>query len=230
MCYNTLRGFNMFEKIKNLNDIRRENNLGIYKHWIYDSQTDYNNMCDFMEKIRYCIEDLNSEIEILNNKFETKSIVYIICLTDWITEAYRCIKNLIKINIEDKEKIDAQVLIKQHKFLEAVRSFIVAHPSNTGKHPDFGFTGDLVCSDIRFQLGILGIGRYTNYYYLDLEGIHTTENLLNYDIYLKCYSLKEKLKYWHVIGLNIKDILYVAREYVNQLYELDIYLSKKKRY
>ena len=49
-----------------------------------------------MEKIRYCIEDLNSEIEILNNKFETKSIVYIICLTDWITEAYRCIKNLIK--------------------------------------------------------------------------------------------------------------------------------------
>ena len=85
-------------ELKNLNEIRRVEKRGIYKRSLLKSPKDYSKMCDYMQKINYCIQDLNAElhdIDSLNNK----SIVYIITLTTWISEAMYGVRQLYQKSI-----------------------------------------------------------------------------------------------------------------------------------
>ena len=68
------------KEIRNLNNIKRRNRCGIYKIWVLKNKTDHNVVCDCMQKISYCIEDLNQEIKELGC-IKRRNVIYIIMLT-----------------------------------------------------------------------------------------------------------------------------------------------------
>ena len=124
----------MISKLNNLNDIRRDSSkYGIYKRWIY-KKVDYNKMCDYMQKINYSIQDLNSTIDNLK-KFDRRNIVYIISLVDWIREAFNAIIGVINSKVISNFRFLKQEELKRHsEYFKAIRSFVVAHPLNTTNH------------------------------------------------------------------------------------------------
>lgn len=76
----------MYENLKNLNDLKRTNTRGIYKRWIYNFTDDFHLACDYLQKINYSIQDINSELN--NDELGMKEVVYIIALVDWIKDSY----------------------------------------------------------------------------------------------------------------------------------------------
>ena len=52
------------DKIKNLNEL----NKGIDKQWVWENKDSYYRSCDYLQKINYCIQDLNREF---HNSSET---------------------------------------------------------------------------------------------------------------------------------------------------------------
>lgn len=109
-------------ELKNLNEIHRIEKRGIYKRSLLRSPKDYSKMCDYMQKINYCIQDLNAElneIDTLNNK----SIVYIITLTTWISEAMYGIRQLYSENIIKGFAYSRENELKKgYQYLRALRS------------------------------------------------------------------------------------------------------------
>lgn len=220
------------KKIKDLNDIRRDNVCGIYKHWIYKSNTVYHKICDYMQKINYSIQDLNTEIEIME-KVTAKDIVYIISLVDWIIESCNAIIKEIKPDILDNFNYSKQTELNTAKeFLKALRSFVIAHPLSTDRHEKYGFDGNFICIDISSSINpLLLINNHLEFFYhLDYEGIKSKTFDKDDNFYLHSYSEKDDgMKYQRVIGSQIELIYNVAELYIDNLYELDNYLYKQKK-
>ncbi|MCM1289591.1 MAG: hypothetical protein NC132_02935 [Corallococcus sp.] len=157
----------MIDKIKNLNDIRRGDRLVIYKRWIYKTPLDYHKVCDYLQKINYSVQDLNSETECLNN-ITAKEIIYTISLVDWIVESYNATKQAIKEDvIKGFEYLNQSELQKAKAYLKALRSFVVAHPLSTNRHKEFGFDGNFICIDICSSIGPLFVllNNHIEYFY-----------------------------------------------------------------
>lgn len=215
-------------KIRNLNDICRGNNKGLYKQWMYESNN-HMKMCNYMQKINYCLQDLNSEIEFLVDP-KYKDVVFIISLVDWIREAFDKIHNSIRKDViagfEFSKEDDLKIA---KKYLRAIRSFVVGHPLGTTEHEKFGFDGNFICVDIRSKNNTLDFFTHKHYYILDYNGLSDGKREET-DYYLYCYSDKDDgMKYFRFISCQFKDIYDVARIYIEKLYELDKYLSKKKK-
>lgn len=121
---------NSVSELRNLNELNR----GIHKHWIWGSEDKFSLSCDYLQKINYSIQDLNSEICNLC-KPTMKEVVYVIVLVDWICEAVDSIHRILRkevscfLNISKEEDIQ-----KAEKYFKAIRSFVVAHPLNTDRH------------------------------------------------------------------------------------------------
>ena len=64
---------NSVSELRNLNELNR----GIHKHWIWGSEDKFSLSCDYLQKINYSIQDLNSEICNLC-KPTMKEVVYVI--------------------------------------------------------------------------------------------------------------------------------------------------------
>lgn len=220
---------NRITPLKNLNQICMSKKLGIYKQWIYKKNS-FLPMCDYMQKINYSIQDLNSIIDTIA-KFENKNVVFIIVLIDWIKEAfnkiYRSIKDELLVEfIYDKENI----LLKAKEYFEAIRSFVVAHPLSTTRHLKFGFDGNYICVDIRDYNHIEIIDNMNNNYSIDYDGLHTITNKAYFDFYLLCYSeKKDNMKYFIKIGCNYSDLYQTAYLYIDKLYKLNSYLTKLRK-
>lgn len=212
-------------EIQNLNDICRRNRYGIYKQWIYKKE-DYMKMCDYMQKINYSIQDLNSTIEDLK-EFNGKNVVYIISLVDWIREAFNAIINVINPIIIKDFHFSKQADFKKHtNYFKAIRSFIVAHPLKTDQHEQYGFDGNYICVDIRDNVDLFPLPDRSNEYSVSISGLRN-KMLGNEDFYLFCYSDKDdNMKYFKKIGCRYADIFDTARLYIDKLYELDKYLVK----
>ena len=101
-------------ELKNLNDIGRVEKRGIYKISLYKSNIHYFRACDYMQKINYCIQDLNSELEHLSD-LSNKSIVYIITLVTWIREAVKELSNLYKENVCTKFSYSQEEELKRQR-------------------------------------------------------------------------------------------------------------------
>lgn len=214
--------------IKNLNKIKIHNHRGIYKRCLLRDQDDHQKLCDCMQKINYCIQDLNNELENIEN-LNIKTIVYIITLTDWISDAMINIRNLFKEDIIQNFVFSKQQDLKiQYEFLRALRSFVAAHPLSTDRHPKFNMNGDLICIDIYPHLPPYLMLKEEQKYYLDTNGLqHGESNKSNY--FLKAYNTNYKeMKISIYIGCNIYDLYSVAKLYIDKLYELDKFLSKQK--
>ena len=215
-------------ELNNLNNIRRLEKRGIYKRVLLHSKEDYSKMCDYMQKINYCIQDLNSE---LPNKADlnNKSIVYIITLVTWISEAmygmrqlYR--KDIIKGFSYEKE----EELKKGYEYIRALRSFVVAHPLTTTDHSNYGMDGSLICVDIRTSIPTVLFWDDKYFSYLDHDGYHKGKKI-DSDFYLYGYSKEiENMEFAVYIGCSMSDIYHVAELYIDKLYALDKYLSKQK--
>lgn len=80
------------DELRNLNNLNR----GIHKRWIWENKDNYYRSCDYLQKINYCIQDLNAEINNLNEP-SMKEVVYIITLIDWICEAVGAIAQILKL-------------------------------------------------------------------------------------------------------------------------------------
>ena len=215
-------------ELKNLNDIGRVEKRGIYKISLYKSNIHYFRACDYMQKINYCIQDLNSELERLSD-LSNKSIVYIITSVTWIREAVKELSDLYKENVCAKFSYSQEEELKKaEKYLSALRSFVVAHPLTTNRHILYGMDGKLTCIDIKLPGKYLGIIPKNDIAHLDYEGLHESANK-NADFYLYAFSTKIEKKDISIhIGCCMRDIYHIAELYIEKIYELDKYLQKQK--
>lgn len=211
----------MINKIRNLNDIQRVTRRGIYKQRLARNTSDYLRICDYMQKINFCIQDLNSEREKLDS-LEMRSIVYATVLTDWLVEAVEKVEESYIDGTWDEFTYDnASSLQKANKYLRAIRSFMVAHPLSTNRHKDYGFDGNLICIDIRLPNEGLRLAPDNCFYLLDHEG-QVAGKEENTDFYLYAYSRKVEHKVTSVyIGCKLEDIYKVAELYIDKLYAMD---------
>lgn len=216
-------------KLNNLHGIRRDSSkCGIYKRWIY-KKVDYNKMCDYMQKINYSIQDLNSTIDNLK-KFDRRNIVYIISLVDWIREAFNAIIGVINSKVISNFRFLKQEELKRHsEYFRAIRSFVVAHPLNTTSHKEYGLDGNFICVDIREDIGLFSLVKMPDKYVLTIDGLKK-ENCSNMDFYLYCYSDKDdNMSHFKRVGCRYSDIYETAKLYIEKLYALDNYLTKNAR-
>ena len=218
----------MIDELINLNDIQRVTKRGIYKIRLARSNTEYLKVCDYMQKINYCIQDLNSERENLQAP-TMKTIVYVTVLTDWIHEAVEAIETMYRDGVLDGfcyEKADE--LRNAKKYLLAIRSFMVAHPLSTNRHQNYGFDGNLICIDIRMPDRALSLVPEGSFFLLDHNGQVAGKSDTT-DFYLYAYSRKVAHKVSPVyIGCALADVYRVAELYIDKLYALDRYLIAQK--
>ncbi len=216
---------NAMEKIRNLNALKG----GLQKRWSLKDKNEYYKVCDCLQKINFCIQDLNYEIE-HNEKFRMKEIVFIIIQTVWIQEALDCmIKLYNKKVVEGFSYENDDKVTKSAKYLKAIRSFVVAHPLMTNRHNLFGFDGNFICVDIRIWGTTFSLIGDEDFYHLDIEGIHK-QRCETDSFYLYTYSQKDDgMKFFRYIGCALEDIINAASLYVDKLYAFDKYLYKQKR-
>ena len=126
-----------------------KNLRGVYKKWIWGDTYNYSRICDYIQKINYCIQDLNNEIEALAEP-TMKEVVYVIVLVDWICEAIEAIQKTLLCEVANNYTYKEEESIQEAlRFFKAIRSFVVAHPLSTNRHKDYGFDGDMICVDVR---------------------------------------------------------------------------------
>lgn len=215
------------EPLTNLNDLHR----GIHKQWIWQWRDNYYTSCDYLQKINYSIQDLNNEIEGLASP-TNKDVIYVIVLIDWICKAVCGIQNLLIAGIKEAFKYEKQDEInKAHKFFEAVRAFVVAHPLSTTRHEAYGFDGGKICIDIRIGVSeFLSLKREADLYHLDFSGLKPRARDVNADFYLMIYSKHpDNMEFSKYIGVCFSDLYHVAEVYIDKLYAIDRYLEKVKK-
>lgn len=212
------------EKIRNLNKLTK----GLTKRWALKDKNEYYKLCDYLQKINFCIQDLNYEIE-HHDKFGMKEIIFIIIQTTWIQEAVDCIMQsynrniLVNFSYENDDKVKNAT-----HYLKAIRSFVVAHPLTTNRHQIFGFDGNFICVDIRTQISTFQLIGDENFYHLDIEGIQK-QRCEEDNFYLYTYSQKDDgMRFFQYIGCSIEDVINIASLYVDKLYKLDKYLYKQR--
>ena len=215
------------DKLENLECLKN----GLHKKWIWNDADSFSLSCDYLQKINYCIQDLNSEIGSLSNP-SMKEVIFVIVLVDWICEAVDCLPKLLIPDLRDGFSCEYESeLEKAKKYFKAIRSFVGAHPLTTNRHYDYGFDGDLICVDIG-KISIL-VSTFTNdsdWYHIDFSGLRANAKNENHDFILHVYSQKKNgMKFENYIGANFSDLFEVARTYMKKIYALDRYLSKQRK-
>ncbi|HIU61158.1 MAG TPA: hypothetical protein IAB69_00715 [Candidatus Coproplasma excrementigallinarum] len=112
----------MHDTITKLRTLAEVKHGSIQKMWILKNKKEFPTMCDYLQKIDYSINDLNSEIDCLF-ELRSKDVVYIISLVDWIIEAFTACKKLIReVVIADFIYTKEEELKKAKAFFKALRS------------------------------------------------------------------------------------------------------------
>ena len=220
----------MIKKLQNFGDAYRGCGEGLDKSWPLKSKHDYDMLHDFLQKINFCIQDLNGETDRLNNLCP-KDIVYIIVLTTWVQEAVNKILDLYRPEILSGFSFDKENELEEaNRYIKAIRSFVVAHPLSTDRHSKYGLDGNFICVDIYSTSSVnhSPLMRFSQHYHLDFDGIHDYVDSSD-DFYLHCYSKKDdNMQFFRDIGCSISDIYQVAELYLSKLYALDRYLKRQK--
>lgn len=214
--------------LQNLNHL----NGGTCKRWIWQKGENYSKSCDYLQKINYCIQDLNHEIESLSNP-SMKEVVFVIVLVDWIREAVNALPNLLIDGLTKEFTYSKHTELDQaNKYLSAIRSFAVAHPLSTNRHKDYGLDGDKICVDIRIEATITSflLSRNEDWYHLNYDGLLSNSKGTSFDFIMLIYSdQKDKMKYFKYVGASFSDLFRVAELQIDKLYALDRYLGKLKK-
>lgn len=217
----------MFEmSLDDLNRIEK----GVKKCWIYKDDLSRELAYDFLLKINYSIQDINYLLDNNQQVEKRTDVISIIVMICWIVESVRQYKSCLLPNLLDNFYFSKQEdLSKSYLFIKAIRSFIVAHPLNTDKHEKFGFDGDIICIDLRNKKPVpLRYGN-NDTKRISLDGIERCGAEQDSDLYLCTYSRKANAKFFQYYVVDFKEIIQVAKVYIEQLYEIDRYLSKLKK-
>lgn len=214
--------------LKNLNEL----NMGTQKQWIWQRRKNYSQSCDYLQKVNYCIQDINKEIDALRTP-SMKEVIYTIVLIDWIREAVNALPALLIDGLVSKFSYARQSeLDTANKYFTAIRSFAVAHPLSTSRHSLYGFDGDKICVDISSKTSSITqlFTRDEDWYHLDLNGLTPNAKDKPADFVLYIYSKqKDNMQFFKYIGANFSDLFHVAELYIDMLYALDRYLGKLRK-
>ena len=185
-----------------------------------------------LEKINYCIQDLNEELKIINSdSYSRKDITYIILCVTWIKESFWNIrKDLVK---EISKEIKKDKLQDYREFIEAFRSFSVAHPMDTDKHTKYGMDGTVINVDLGKIKGNVVADVFFDFqdsYQLCFDGLKKVSSIKTCDFYFKVYRKNgDKAKFASHIGCNFSDLYEVAQAYIDKLYEIDLLIRRLAR-
>ena len=214
--------------LKNLNDL----NAGTQKQWIWQNRENYSKSCDYLQKINFCIQDLNEEISALKSP-SMKEVIYTIVLIDWIRESVTALPNLLTDGLINNFIYARQPEIDTaNKYFTAIKSFAVAHPLSTNRHQSYGFDGDKICVDIRSKTPSITqmFTRSEDWYHLSLNGLIPRAKDIPADFVLFVYSKrKDNMQFFEYIGANFADLYHVAELQIDKLYALDRYLGKLRK-
>lgn len=217
---------NTIPKLKNLNNL----SSAIQKHWIWECEENFHKSCDYLQKINYCIQDLNTALDD-GLTASMKDVIFVIALVDWIKEAYGSIESTLKAEIRKGFNYSCEEQLKKAaKYFTAIRSFVVAHPLSTSLHSDFGLDGSKICVDIRENTSLICFTKESDWYHLDIEGLHKNAKDVPFDFLLYFYDKDfHDMMYFQYMGCDYADIFRVAELYIDKLYELGRYLNKQKK-
>lgn len=158
-------------------------------------------------------------------------IVYIIATATWLINASDFVigskgKIIEKVSKNFKYK-NMNEILQYREYILALRSFIIAHPLNTNRHPFFGFDGDLISIDIYTEEPLNPAHKYDNYYHISVtEGIQ--QKFIKEDILISAYSEKmNKNQFPIFIGFSLSDIYNFFESYVKYFVEFSEYLAKQ---
>lgn len=215
-----------FLKLDNLNNL----NKGINKNWIYKNSVAFHLAHDYLQKINFSIQDINSKSGDL--RVDNESITFIVCCIAWIEEACVFFNSSFRNNIiSDFKFSNEEKLTKARKYFKAVRSFVLAHPLGTNRHKDFGLDGKYICIDVMptdCPTILLLSNHQECFKSLGYEGMEN--GYRKCDFFLKTYSAEfYDSKYSVYIGIHLEEIVGYARQNIAKLYELDKYLGKLKK-
>lgn len=212
------------EELKSLNKLNR----GIHKHWIWGNENNFFLSCDYLQKVNYSIQALNSEICNLSTP-TMKEIIYVIVLVDWIREAVDSIHGILRKEVTDFLGISKGTDIQRaDRYFKAIRSFVVAHPLNTNRHKQFGMDGDLICVDVRNGTSALieNNSNLNDWFFLSIDGLCENAQSDSSDFVLYVYSQKiDKMRFFKYVRANFSDLYLVAKLQIERLYSLDRQLS-----
>lgn len=216
------------ELLQNIDRLGMASFSGIQKNWPLTSQRMQSLRWDYLQKINYSIQDFNSTIEQADG-LRAKDVVYLIAIDDWISSSVVELMNCYRSEtISDFEYTKQAELDRSRKYMEAVRSFIMAHPLKTNRHPRYGLDGDLICIDIcrqstPLQWGCFPLKRLT------IDGLVDVDELPGGDLVLHAYNKNDGGIFFVHIGFDPVDIRTDCELNIGKLYELDRHLGKLKK-
>lgn len=211
--------------------VSQGNKVGIHKRWIYENEASYQIVCDYLQKIRFSVEDIN---KVFNSfEYDNRTITFLVTAVDWVIESSRWISESINkkvmVNFCFSKKDEYKI---SYNYFKAIRSFLVAHPLNTENHKKFSLDGTYICMDVRKTNDLVPIllGNHEECFkYIDYDGMHSGKSKRS-DFFLSCYSEKfYENKFTLYIGICLEDIIKTAMLAIEKVYELDKYLSKLKK-
>ena len=179
---------------------------------------------DLVQKINYTVQDLNNEIQYLDNP-TMKEIIYVITLVCWLDEA---LNKLINYGCSEYTKdINKGNTKKEHDFLWALRSFVLAHPTDTFKHSKYGLDGSKICVDVReASVAELSID-YDRSYTLGIEGLVKNPNKIKGDYYLSIYSSEDNYESMFYVVCSINELYDIAQLYIDIFCLIETHISSK---
>lgn len=203
-------------------------NGGFDKHWPLKDQLHDQLLHDYLQKITYSIHDFNA-VAAKETPLNREDVVYVIVLADWINEAagklLGCFDDAVAGGFQYSKKAE---LNEFREYFKTVRSFVVAHPLSTSKHPKYGFNGAYSCIDIALAATISpfyidGLRR------LSPDGLIDASRLRRNDVILNVYSTENGAEFFRHICFSLEDVRAVSELNIKMLYELNGYLRKLRK-
>lgn len=215
-------------EIKDFSEIAHYGRVGLLKEWIWKSKSSHKFSCDVMEKMRFCIEDLN-KIAKNEEQITMEKLVYCVALIDWLTSGLHLLeKTMYSAILEDFKYEFEDEYETTIAFFRAIRSFVLAHPLETNRHPNYEFDGKIVCSDFRSPDAPLikaSPKKAPRFYYLDTTKQREFTDSDNPDFYLLVHRKEADDYTLRYIGCNLSLIFNVAHITVHRIYALDGFLK-----
>lgn len=213
------------KELKNLNGLKADGHLGLYKKGHCISKKKYNLVCNYLEKINYALQDMEEE---LRKPPDRSILVCVIAYTCWIQESVNELKKCYKSYVFDDFTFGENIIEENNGFIKAIRSFALAHPFTTTRHGRYGFNGTLHCIDIRpsgSDTGFL-LADNNDKYYIDTKGkVKYSNQEVDYWLYIYNDNKYDDM-FKQYIGISTGTICKIANDYIDYLYALDKHMSK----
>ncbi len=188
-------------------------------------ESNYNSQ-NYLEQLSHICNDFDEIIKKSIEDLSRSDILAAVTYTWWAIEAVDCIykelNDTFSINLITSSKYN-----EIHKFVIAIRSFIVAHPLETNRHPKFGLDGTYILTDI-YSTWSKFIRQPNDIIYLSIKGCNNKPSKNKSYIYLKVYPTKNNgnTLYQKWFALSFSDLEYSISYCIKTLDDYNKILKK----